>query len=205
MKRESLLPEALLAEVVTALYSDADRLGWSTLPLRDRSRAYSAWVEDDRVGGILTGFMTPEAARAWIKDGPMKEYARATRGAGRYARFGRSGGTTADDVVKAALGPEAEVMTGSEGIKPFHCIAATDDRGRHFVAWGDGRNLRNLFWAGLRAAVEDGLPAHVVVMEPPGYTTPGEEVKRQAAFAERCGLELHYMREVLGTREETGP
>ena len=88
MSRDKLLPALLRAQVVKAIYGDADRVGWQTLPLPDRTRAFNEWVEDDRIGGVLTQFMTPEQARSWIKDGPMKEYARALRGAGRYAAHG---------------------------------------------------------------------------------------------------------------------
>lgn len=197
-----IVPEEQLAAVVTALYADADSAGWDTLPLADRTRTYSAWVDDPRIGGILTRYMTPEAARAWIKDGPMKEYGRARRGAGRYARFGRQGGTTAADVVRFVLRNGATVVQGSYGDKPFHCLA-TDGRGEiNYLAWGEARNLRNLLWAALRAAVDDGLSAHIVVMEPPGLTTPGDQVKTHRALAARCGLGMHHMRETLGKAPE---
>ena len=49
---------------------------------------YTQWVESTNpIGRILAPYMTPEAARSWIKDGPMKEYSRANRGAGRYAEL----------------------------------------------------------------------------------------------------------------------
>ncbi|NEM07734.1 hypothetical protein [Geodermatophilus normandii] len=201
-----ILPEEQLAAVVTALYADADSAGWDTLPLADRTRTYSAWVEDPRVGGIVTRYMTPEAARAWIKDGPMKEYGRARRGAGRYARFGRQGGTTAADVVRFVLGDGTAVVHDSYGDKPFHCLAIDDFGETSYLAWGEARNLRNLLWAALRTAVEDGLPAHIVVMEPPDLTTPGDQVKAHRALAERCRLEIHHMRETLGkTPREVSP
>jgi len=198
MRRDTLLPEEQLAAVVTALYADADAAGWDTLSLADRTRTYSAWVEDPRVGGILTRYMTPEAARAWIKDGPLKEYGRARRGAGRYARFGHDAGTTPADVVRFVFGEKAAVVDGSYGDKPFHC-RATDDGGTiSYLAWGEARNMRNLLWAALRAAVEEALAAHVIVMEAPGQATPGDEVKAHQALTERCGLQVHHMRETLG-------
>ena len=84
MKRPTLLPEHQLETVVAALYAQADDAGWDNLGPRDRSRMYSDWVEPtDPIGKILAQYMTPEAARSWIKDGPMKEYARANRGTGR--------------------------------------------------------------------------------------------------------------------------
>lgn len=200
MKRDALLPEEQLTLVVGTLYADAEKHGWDSLPLTDRSRAYSDWVEDERVGGILTKYMSPEAARSWIKDGPMKEYNRATRGTGRYARFGRHGGTGPADVALIAIGPEATVVEGSVGVKPSHCHAVTSAGDTAYIAWGEARNFRNLLWAALRASVEDGRDAHVVVMEPPGKATTTDEVLNHKALAERCGLTVHHMRERLGDK-----
>lgn len=198
MTREKLLPPELRAEVVTALYRDADGLGWQTLALAERTRAYARWVEVPEIGGVLGRFMTPEQARSWIKDGPMKEYGRALRGAGRFASHGRQGGTGPHDVVLHALGEDARIVSGSVGSKPLHCLASVSGASR-YVTWGESRNFRNLIWAALRAAVDDGLEAHVVVMEPLGSATPHDEMARQRAFADRCGVRLHHMREIIGT------
>lgn len=199
MTRDTLVPETQLATVVTALYEDAQAKNWTYLPPRDRSQAYSAWVEDARIGGVLTRYMTPEAARAWIKDGPMKEYGRALRGTGRYARFGRSGGTTAEDIIHAALGDGWQLVEGSAGIKPFHARATDADGAIVYLAWDEGRNFKNLVWAALRASVELGIPGHVVVTEPPGSTTARDVADGQDAIAQRCGLTLHHVREQLGS------
>jgi hypothetical protein len=202
MSRDKLLPAEQLASVVTLLYREAERLGWDTLPPQDRSRIYSRWVEDERVGGILGRYMTPEAARSWIKDGPMKEYSRARRGTGRYARFGREGGTTTIDVVHVALGSEATVVPGSEGVKPFHCFATRGDS-QVYVTWGEARNFRNLLWAALQAALQ-GTDAHIVVMEQPDRITPSAETQSHRALATRCGLTVHHMREQLGRATRGG-
>jgi len=194
------VPADQLAAVVRTIYSDAERRGWETLSNRDRSQNYSGWVDDPRVGGILTRYMTPEAARAWIKDGPMKEYARANRGTGRYAEFGRSGGTSAADVITAAIGPTATLVPGTQGVRPLHCQALAADGTVAYLAWGEGRNFRNLVWAALGAAVQHGHEAHIVITEPFGHVTPTDEAETNRAIADRCGLELHHMREVLGKR-----
>jgi hypothetical protein len=199
-RRSSILPADQLASVVMALYDDADRAGWDTMAPADRSRTYTQWVEDPRVGGILARYMSPENARAWIKDGPMKEYGRASRGAGRYAQFGRQGGTGPTEVTRTALGATAEVVPGTEGVKPFHCLGRTSAGDVAFIAWGEARNFRDLVWAALRASVQDSVPAHIVVVEPPGLVTLSADVKIQQAIANRCGMTLHHMREVLGSR-----
>ncbi len=198
-RRDTFIPEAQLAEVITALYENAQAKNWTYLSPGDRSRAYSAWVEDERVGGILTKYMTPEAARAWIKDGPMKEYGRALRGAGRYARFGRSGGTTAEDIVKAALGEDWSVVEGTVGVKPFHTVAVCRTGETAYVAWGESQNFKNLIWAALRACVESAAVGHVVVTEAPGVTTPRDLANSHKAIAGRCGMSIHYVREKLGS------
>lgn len=200
MRRETLLPEEQLVAVVTAIYADADEQNWDTASLGTRTRMYTAWVDDPRVGGILTKYMSPEQARSWIKDGPMKEYSRASRGAGRYARFGRQGGTGPADVARVALGDNASVIAGSDGVKPLHCLAEVPDGPVTYIAWGEAKNFRNIVWAALRASVENNLTAHIVVTEPPGRVTPSEDVKTQQAIADRCGLTLHHMRETFGDR-----
>lgn len=195
--RDKLLPTAVRAKVVRAIYADADRLGWQTLSLADRTATFNRWIDDDRVGGPLTQFMTPEQARSWIKDGPMKEYGRALRGAGRFAEYGRQGGTGPTDVVRHALGSSATVVNGTIGSKPLHCLADVDGV-TSYVAWGDDRNYKNLLWAGLRASTLDGVDAHLVVLEPPGTAGPADLIKQQRALADRCGVTVHRMREVLG-------
>lgn len=200
MRRPGIVPETQLAAVVAALYQDADEAGWETLGPRDRSRMYGEWVEAEHVGALLSQYMTPEAARSWIKDGPMKEYARANRGAGRYAEFGRSGGTAVADIVRVALGADASVVEASKRVKPFRCHATIGDT-TALVTWGESRQFKDLLWAALLAATENGTPqAHVVVMEPPGRAAAPTERTRQAALASRCSVGLHYMREVLGAR-----
>lgn len=198
MSRDTLLPANQLAAIVTALYADADDHGWTHLPPAEHTRLYTKWIDDPRVGAILTTYMTPEQARSWIKDGPMKEYANARRGTGRYARFGRHGGTNANDVAIAALGPGAKIIDASEGVKPPHC-QATDAAGEPaYLAWGYAKNFRNLLWAALRAAITNKLSGHIVVLEPPGHTTPTAESATHKAMTSRCQLHLHYLPEIVG-------
>lgn len=199
MKRDSLIPEAQLAEIVAALYNDAQAKKWNHLPPRERSRAYTDWVDDPRIGKVLAKYMSPEAARAWIKDGPMKEYSRALRGTGRYARFGNSGGTTSEELIRGALGDSWHIEEGSTGIKPFHARARNADGEVVYLAWDESRNFKNLVWASLRASVDFNIPCHIIVTELPGCATARDVVGSQTAIAKLCGLELHYVREQLGS------
>lgn len=197
MTRDRLLPAAIRAEVVQALYADANQLGWTTLGPKEKTAAFNRWVDDARVGGRLTGYMTPEQARLWIKDGPMKEYARAMRGTGRFAEYGRQGGTSPQDIVNRALGPGAQIH-GTIGTKPPHCHASASDGTTAYVTWGDNGSLKHLLWAGVRASIEHDLTGHIVILEPPGTVTPTATKDEHTAITDRCGLKLHYLREVLG-------
>ncbi|GAC1526621.1 MAG: hypothetical protein NVS3B1_16230 [Marmoricola sp.] len=204
MTRDLLLPAAVRADVVRALYADADSLGWATLGPQAKTAAFNRWVEDARVGGLLASYMTPEQARLWIKDGPMKEWARAMRGTGRFADFGRQGGTGPDDIVARALGAGA-IIDGALGTKPPHCRAKTSDGAGAYVTWGDAGSLKHLVWAALRASIDDGIAGHIVVLEPPGTVTPTATAEAHKAITDRCGLHLHHLREVLGTLHERDP
>jgi hypothetical protein len=197
MTRDLLLPEALRAEIVRALYADANQLGWATLGPQAKTTAFNRWIDDPRVGGRLTSYMSPEQARLWIKDGPMKEYARAMRGTGRFAEFGRHGGTSPQDIVNRALGDGATI-DGNIGTKPPHCVATSNDGSRAYVTWGDANSLKYLLWAALRASIELDVAGHIVVLEPPGTVTPTALADEQRAITDRCGLSLHHLREVLG-------
>lgn len=200
MRGDTAIPAAQLSAVITAIYRDADSAGWPTLSPQDRSAWYGKWLDDPQVGGILQRYLTPEAARSWIKDGPMKEYANALRGMGRYAAYGRTGGTTHIDIAFVALGQGAVVVPDTAGVKPAHCEATDPSGTRSYLAWGTSSNFRNLLWAALRASVLNGMPAHVVILEPPGAATPTALVQEQEALAKRCAVSVHYMTEKLGVR-----
>jgi len=195
-RRDKLLPAQQLAAVVRALYADAEQLDWEHLPLAEHTRQYGRWVTDSRVGAALSRYMTTEQARSWIKDGPMKEFARARRGAGRYAQYGAPGGTGPADVLLHALGHDWEIVEGSVGVKPFHCeaVSGTDVA---FVAWGAAGNFRHLLWAALRWAVDHDGRSVVVVTELAARPTPENQASWHKRVGARCGLEVTHMRERL--------
>lgn len=131
----------------------------------------------------------------------MKEYARANRGTGRYASFGRRGGTTPADIVRHALGETAQIVPGTEAVKPLRSHAVDDQGARTLVLWGDRRAFKDLLWAALRAATDDDTPV-IVILEPPGKVTPAQERRQLDAIATRCQVTVTYMREILGSRTE---
>lgn len=205
MRREGAVPNHQLDAVIAATYASADQLNWGGLTPQERTRNYDRWLDEPTIGGVLTAYMNPEKARTWIKDGPMKEYAQARRGVGRYARFGRQGGTGPADVVVAALGPGAQTVPGTQKVKPSRCRAEDATGATAQVVWGEADNFKNLLWSALRTAVEERVPAHVVVLEPPGPPTPAPAVRVHRALADRCDVTLHYLTEVLGRLPDLDP
>jgi hypothetical protein len=201
-------PQEQLDSVIRAIYADADRLGWRHMPLQQKTAQYDQWVSDPDVGGVLTDYMSSENARSWIKDGPMKEYARARQGAGRYAQFGSTQGPTAEQVAAHAFGGEAVVVGGSVGVKPFHCVATNSNGASVYVAWGESKNFRYLVWACLGYLAEkNSARASIVVVDTMAEPATAAEKTRHAAIASRCSIDLKYYRaesrKRLG-RSETG-
>lgn len=189
------VPQETLDSVVKALYADADRLDWEHLSPSRRTAQYDQWVTDAAIGVALADFMSAENARSWIKDGPMKEYGRARQGAGRYARFGVGQGTDPHQIVLHALGPDAQLIEGSVGVKPFHCLATRADGTTVYVTWGGAKHLRHLVWASLTKLAEDAVSeVSVVVTETMADPTTDAEKARHAAIARRCRIDLRYVR-----------
>jgi len=194
--RHGAVPPGQLADVIRTLYAAAEQLGWEHLPLQERSAQYARWIADPAVGGVLTRYMTSEQARSWIKDGPMKEFARARRGSGRYAKYGWPCGTGPSEVVRAALGERWTIIDGSMGDKPSHCRAQRDGESA-YLAWGTAPNFRHLVWAALRATVDKDDPAIIVVTETTERPTPEHEAAWHRRIADRCGFRVAHVRERL--------
>lgn len=195
-RRDKLLPANQRDGVIAALYADAEAMDWEHQTLAEKTRQYARWIQDERVGQVLTLYMTAEAARAWIKEGPMKEYRNARRGAGRYAEFGQASVTGPDDVVRHALGEGWRIVDDRFGVKPFHCEAEHEGQ-LAFVTWGQAAKFRHLVWAALRWAVDHKGRAVIVVTDSAERPTPEDEAAWHKRVAERCGLEVAHMRERL--------
>jgi hypothetical protein len=167
-------------------------VGWEYLSNSEKTNQYRQWIADPSIGGILGSFMREENARVWIKDGPMKEYARAQEGFGPYARYAVQRFKGAGEVVQAAFGAGWSVVDDSIGEKPMHCLA-TDGLSTRYVCWGRPGSFRDLMWAALNQPPE-GLSASAVVVT----TRQGEKLRRddrdqQTEMAKRSGVALVYL------------
>ncbi|MEU6969649.1 PIN domain-containing protein [Kitasatospora aureofaciens] len=181
--------ELLLVEI----YQQAHDIGWESLSNAEETSQYRKWIKDPKIGGVLTSFMREENARVWIKDVPMKEYARAQEGFGPYARYAVMRFKGADEVVEAACGSGWDVVPDSLGEKPMHCLA-TDGLSTRYVCWGRPGSFRDLIWAAMNQLAE-GQEAPAVVIT----TREGEELReadreQQMRTADRSGVLLTYLR-----------
>ena len=183
-----------VARVVRKLYEDAQRLDWEHLTSGDKTSQYAAWLDDPEVGALLGQWMSPEEARVWIKDGPMKEYARALAGFGPFAHYLDEHPRGPSAMVKAALGPQWNAVAGLAGIKPLHCTA-TDGTKRIRLFWGPARDFKHLLWAALEAS--DSKPSRevkIAVFHTVAHPTPRSVRGQQERFGNRCGIAVSHVK-----------
>ena len=181
--------------VVRRLYRDALELDWEAMGQRAKSAQYGAWLEDHELHPILDQWMTPDEARVWIKDGPMKEFARAMAGIGAFSEFLDAHPRGPEQVVKAALGEEWSAILDSLVVKPLGCRAATRKE-EVFLFWGPARDAKHLLWASLERTVlgrgADGV--HCAILQSVKKPIRKVEEERLRRMFERCKVPLRLIR-----------
>jgi hypothetical protein len=183
-----------VAEVVKKLYADAARIDWEQLSGSGKTSQYASWLEDAKVGGVLSGWMSPEETRVWLKDGPMKEYSRALAGIGAFAEYLDDYPRGSCILVKAALGHAWSVVSGSEGAKPLHCDAECDGDIVHLI-WGPERDFKHLLWAGLEACDQrSGVTVRIAVFDTLVHPISRGSKAKHTRLGERCGLDVCHVR-----------
>ncbi len=149
------IPPPTRNEVASKIITRAIDAGWEDLTLAERSRMYEKWVEDPDIGGLLTNYIPKARVRVWIKDGPMKEFARARRGLGPYAVHIPEGATRYEEqVLRKALGHEWGIVENTIDVKPasFRATCETDSA---MVFWGTAAEAKHLYWAALNTPLTD--------------------------------------------------
>ncbi len=188
------LPNDIRDRVWERLYRDADAADWENLSARAKSLQYTRWLDDEDVGGLLMRFMDRDDARVYLKDSPLKEYARALAGEGPGAKHTTNRQAAPQTIVRAALGGGWRVVSGSVGIKPMHCVAENGEE-RRVIYWARTDRLGDLIWAALNKVTDDpNADPLLVIRESIAKPTPTATRDRQRAMAGRCGLELTYVR-----------
>jgi hypothetical protein len=187
------LPSDIETRVVAKLFADASSVGWGDLSVQERATQYGKWVADPEIGGLLTKFMTPERARVWIKDGPMKEWARAMSGVGKYAPMVAQPAGNPESLVSKALGSEWKVVDDSLRIKPLRVLAANNGTTVTFT-WGPERDFKHLVWAALQAGA-NGDASEWVLCIVATFTkpVPANVAQAQQRIAQRCQLRLVHV------------
>ena len=185
----------LKARVARAAYAAAETFDWTSMTDRERSDKYAKWLEDPEIGLPLREFMGPEEARVWLKDGPMKEYARARFGVGQWAQYlperARIG---ADALVHKAIGPHWSVEPGSRQIKPLRVKLLAGDFEEVIFTWAVAKDFKHLVWAALKAhAGGDRLDWVLCAVGTENDPIPEDEKAFHRRVAERCGLRVVHV------------
>jgi hypothetical protein len=189
----SEVPDLIRAEIISELYKQAAELDWEFLSASEKKLQYRLWVEDARVGRRLRPFLDDHRIGTWIKDTPMKEYARVQEGFGPLARYAVSRYVPEPkSLVRAALGDNWTLKLNSLDDKPMHCIAVSGGVER-YVCWGKPSTYRDLTWAALGKAI--GMPVRplIIVTLQDGQVAAEAERIFQQSIAEHCGIDICYL------------
>ncbi|MGW2161636.1 hypothetical protein [Nonomuraea sp. NPDC001699] len=191
------LPTDLEEDIVRLLYGEAADVNWTFLPDAERTRLYQQWTADPRIGGRLLPFVgTPENVRPWIKDGPMKEYTRATYGVGKYAPLVAKPTTSVEVLVEKAIGAGWLVDLESLDIKPLKVVIRRrdDEEIEQRFTWGPVRDFKHLAWAAITAQA-DGDPLPWVICAVDSFVrrvTPNQKATHER-IAQRLGLTVAHV------------
>ncbi|GAA1290493.1 hypothetical protein Psi02_15250 [Planotetraspora silvatica] len=194
----SELPEPLRRRVIIEIYRQAAELDWDGLTDRQRTEHYNRWLDDLDIGGELARYLHRDKIRYWLKDVPMKEYARARSGIGPLADLVSVRLPGPDQIVKQVIGPDWSAVDGSVREKPNRCLV-TNGWEQRLMIWGPPKALRDLVWAGINSVVDDLEPTPLLVIASPrGLELDPGEKRRHVLLGDVAGLEvLHTVLRVI--------
>lgn len=187
------VPKEIETKIVARLYADASTLDWDHLTPQQHSAQYTKWVDDSEVGGRLQKFVSAGDARVWIKDGPMKEWARARMGVGKFAPLIEGSEQIPVKLIKKVLGEGWKLVPGTMSDKPLRLVAACEEEDV-VVSWAPASGLKHLVWAALTANAEGDARTWVLcVVGSFTKPTPANEQQAQQRIAKRCGLRVEHV------------
>ncbi|GAA2006169.1 hypothetical protein [Catenulispora subtropica] len=187
------LPPEIEMRVVEHLYRDADKISWDGIAAVTRSGHYDRWVNDQEIGGRLQKFMDEKECRHWIKDGPMKERARAVYGVGKYASLVPNPVANPSQLVAQGVGTGWEVDETTLDIKPLRIVARREDDVIRFC-WGKPKDLKHLVWAALNAEAKgDPIPWTLCVVGTFTHPIPANQRESDLRLAKRCMLRIVHV------------
>lgn len=184
------VPTSVRDEVAKILYAEADALDWERLTPQFKTGQYNQWAEDPRIGGLLARFIPNPIG--WIKEVPLKEYARALENMGRFASFTTLHYAAPGDFVGPTFGRQWEYVPDSLADKPAHCLA-TDGVTTRYICWGPPGQCKELLWAAVTAGLEQsGTPGIALSVRSDAEIDPSLQRKHKR-IGERCGIEIKYV------------
>ena len=188
----SELPDELRRAVVAEVYRQAGNMDWDGLTDRQRSAVYDRWLDDPNIGRELTRFLSRERARVWLKDVPMKEYARARSGIGVYSDLATVRLPSPGRIARQVLGEGWDLVDGTIREKPNRCVIS-NHCGERLMIWGPPKTLRDLVWAGINAVADNPeLRPLLVVASPRGEALGDWEMQRHIRLGQVAGLDVHH-------------
>ncbi|TDD07140.1 hypothetical protein E1292_13945 [Nonomuraea deserti] len=167
-------------------------MDWEFLSNTEKTAQYRKWVEDPRVGGALIEHHAEKDIRVWLKDVPMKEYARSQEGIGHYVRYIPTRFRGPEEVARAAFGSDWAVVPDTVDVKPNHCLTS-NGRIERYVFWGRDAQFKDLLYAALEIAVTKGHDPAVVITTRDGEHVPEEGKELHKRIAAHCKIDISYL------------
>jgi hypothetical protein len=185
------LPPDLRREIAAEVYRRAAALDWEGLTDKRRSTMYDCWLDEPSIGGKLTRFLSRERARVWLKDVPMKEYARARNAIGPFSDLVVSRFPGPGQIARQVLGSSWDMVDGTIREKPNRCEISN---GRHerLMIWGPPKTLRDMVWAGINAVADREPDPLLVVTYSPGQAPGLSEKNRHGLLKEITRLDITH-------------
>ncbi|MFF5991928.1 hypothetical protein [Prauserella flavalba] len=193
------VPNEVREDVIRELYRQAGELDWEVISSKEKTGYYTQWVEDPAIGGRLADYYTAEGMRVWLKDGPLKEYARALENFGSFAKYTTRRLSPPSEFIQEVLGDSWEILSKSVGEKPMHCVV-TDGSQERYVCWGKPSAFRDLQWAAVNKAIDTPTRPVIIVYLTEGKKVTQRQKRLHERIAEHCGLDLAYVRRQLEER-----
>jgi hypothetical protein len=191
-KPEIPVPKEVRDSVIREIYQQAEQVDWEDISDREKSAHYANWVADAKIGDKLADYYTADGMRVWLKDTPLKEYARAIEDFGPFAKYTTKRLTPPDEFIPPILGSRWTVVPGSISEKPMHCLF-TDGTQERYVCWGKPRSFSILLWAAVNNVVTSPTCPLMVVYLRDGKAIDEEQKLLHEKIAGHCSLDLAYV------------
>jgi len=172
--------------------TQAVEFGWADLSTSERSSHYEKWASDPEIISALSPHIPRERIRVWIKDGPMKEYVRARRGIGSYARFVPRAEDFEGQIISRVLGEGWELTPGSVEVKPMRFIALNAElEDKCTVLWGSKPDLKHIVWAYLN--MPETTNVKLVFLATPQEPISANDENHMNKIAARISTQFYYV------------